>query len=500
VTPPRESPGSRAVAALGFATLVAWGVAPGPSRAASGDGGPPAASSGGASPSPSPERPLTLRAVWDAAPGEVLLGAARAKARAARAKVVSKEGAFDVKLKSKVDWEAVGYYRQLGAEVGVNATTRWRGLRLYGGYRFGRDHPLYKFDKETALGGELLVGAALPLWRGGATDRARTDLAVATLDQEIARLQVAAKRVELRYKAAKAHATWLAAVQRLRVARRLLALAQRQADALTRKVELGATSEAKALDYRLALAERRAKLEAARGKVAKAAAALAVFLPGGRPPSPGRAPSKLPEAVLEPVPSKAVLREVLASRRPDLAVLALVARQLDAEGALAANELAPAVDVYLEGSQGLGGGDKSLTKPELRLGVAFELPLQRRKARGARDAVAAKRAALEGERVWRLTTLQRELDGLLASLAANRAALAQARQALTAAEAMRRAAQARYEAGAEDLFAVYLREKALGKALDARVDAWLALRMDWLKLRALVAQDARAPQAVQATP
>ena len=204
--------------------------------------------------------------------------------------------------------------------------------------------------------------------------------------------------------------------------------------------------------------------------------------------------------MLEPVPAKAALREVLAARRPDLAVLALASRQLDAEGALAANELAPAVDVYVEGSQGLGGGDKSLTKPELRLGVAFALPLQRRKARGARDAVAAKRAALEGERVWRVTTLERELDGLLSSLAANRAALAQAGQALAAAEAMRRAAQARYEAGAEDLFAVYLREKALGKALNARVDAWLALRMDWLKLRARVAQDAQAARAAPGAP
>lgn len=481
---------------LGLLALGAFELAsPGPRPAwgASSPGGGPAAEGPAAqAAAPRGPRAITLAAVWAGDPGALLLEAARAKERAAQAKVLSKEGAFDAKLKSKVDWEAVGYYRPFGAEVGLDAPTRWRGLRFYGGYRLGRDHPLYKYAKETALGGELLAGAALPLWRGGATDRARTDLAVAALDVELARLQVQDKRVALRYKAAKAHADWVAAAHGLRVAQRLLRLAQRQLDALARKAAMGATSKAKTLDYRLALAERRAKLEAKRGKVAKAAAALAVFLPGGVPPAPARAPMELPKPLLEPVRAQETLRDEMLRRRPDLAALDLLARQLDAEAAWAANELAPAIDVYVEGSQGLGGGDKSLTKPELRLGVALELPLQRRKARGARDAAAAKRAALTRERRWRVAALTQELSGLLASLRADEAALGHAQAAVEAAEAMRRAAQARWEAGAEDLFAVYLREKALGKAWEARIDAWRALRMDWIKLRALVAEDARA--------
>ncbi len=97
-------------------------------------------------------------------------------------------GAWDVKVKGKIenyDDDATAWDR---SDVEFSLPTRLYGARIEGGYALGTgDLPSYYGEKKTSKQGELYAALSVPLLRGGWVDPERTQLAVARLEPAITR-------------------------------------------------------------------------------------------------------------------------------------------------------------------------------------------------------------------------------------------------------------------------------------------------------------------------
>ena len=91
--------------------------------------------------------PLTLEEVLAALDDRnPAIGGAKQEFAAAKGEALAADGAFDPKWKTKAEWEAVGYYRNVIVDTSIEQPTRFRGVTLFGGYRIGQGKfPVYDY-------------------------------------------------------------------------------------------------------------------------------------------------------------------------------------------------------------------------------------------------------------------------------------------------------------------------------------------------------------------
>lgn len=416
-----------------------------------------------------------------------LLAAARAERRARAARLEGAHGAFDLSLSASGDVRADGYYDGYAGEVALDQPTRVLGARLFAGYRYGGGaFPSYEGGRLTNDAGEARAGVRIPVLRDRAIDAARG--AVARAEAELAR---ATPEVELEVLAARADAAvaywdWVAAGHRLRIAQRLLDVAERRQVQIARRVEAGAEPRIHVTDNRRLIVERSGAVRAAERDVARAALALSLFLrdESGRPlrPSAARLPDAFPATAPLTVERARTEVERAAALHPSIRRLEHERAALQVDRDLARNALLPALDVRLDASRDFGGARPGIDaagrfaadprgENEVKASVELRLPFQRRDARGR---LGAAEAALE--RLERRLQLERErlvasALAALETLEASHERAVLARENVELAESLWEAERRRLALGASDLIDLTLREAMLASAELELVDA-----------------------------
>lgn len=387
-------------------------------------------------------------------------------------------GAFDLKLKGKVDDIAAGKDLWTRSELGLSTETRLFGLALDGGYAQGiGDFPGYYGDKVTAPPGELSLGASLPLLRGGWVDAERAGLAVASLEGTVAGALRARAGVEVAAGARMAWAKWVAAGRKVAIAVELLRVAEDRDRAIAQRIDAGDLAPLARLDNQRLIFERQAALAEAERDLVGAAASLALFVRGdeGLPRVPEAA--ELPVAPPLPAGVADALEADLArarERRPELVEISTQRQQLAESRRAAVNDLLPAVDVGARVVQPLSDADKQ----EIQVGLRLDTPLQQRKARGKLDEIDAKAGALEQKQAFLGDKIDAEVRKARAALDAARTAAQRLDESAVMAGRLVEAERVRFAAGDTDLLTVWLREQtyadAQKKAVEAWMDAWVA--------------------------
>ena len=211
------------------------------------------------------------------------LEAAEARVVSAEGVRLASEGAFDLTLGTRASGVFFGYYEYGRLDVSLTQPTPLWGTTFFGGWRIGRGFArggipdYYRYD-ETFDGGELRLGAQIPLWRDGPIDARRAALwraehgVVAAAEDRDARLL----RVSLA--ATDAYVRWVAAGRRYAIARDLLRLAEERDGQIAARAAAGAIPPIEHLENRRAVLERRALLVAARRALEQRAIALSLYL------------------------------------------------------------------------------------------------------------------------------------------------------------------------------------------------------------------------------
>jgi outer membrane protein, heavy metal efflux system len=394
----------------------------------------------------------------------------------ASGRLLAARGGFDSKVVLRGLVQPLSYYKHGVVDVRIEQPTPLWGLGVWAGWRLGLgDFPVYDGKMLTAAGGEVRVGATLPLWRGGPIDRTRADIQQAAIRRQRAELEFDAKQLELQAKAAKAYWDWVAAGLGLEIERGLLGIAIERDTGLRRQIELGAIEAITGVDNRRVVLAREARVVGAEREFQAAALELSLYLRDaqGTPVLVGanRLPPAMPTAKLPPIVD--IDAEILAAieRRPDLGASVAGREVAEVEARLAKNQRSPSIDVSAWVSQDLGPGPAPLLPTEVVAAIEIEVPIPMRQARGRLDAARADMRRIDAELRFVRDQIAVEVRDAHSALAAafQRARLAGEQVAL--ARDLARAELRRFTLGAGDLLLVNLRELAAATAEREQVDA-----------------------------
>lgn len=411
-------------------------------------------------------------------------------------------GAFEPIVKADGQALPWGFYRYLQWSARVEQTLPVGGIKVKTGYRQGLGKiPPYYQERATRDGGEVFASIVAPLLHGRSIDGARAKVRKAKLAVEVERLAREAARLAVARDAALAYWKWVAAGQKVRVARDLITIARRRTERIRAQAQNGALPGVAIVDAERVLWARESAALAAQGKFVEARAKLSLYYrdPQRRPifasleqvsniaidaragePGAGRTPEPTGAT------TEAQIGAWLAAgveRLPAMRMLALAERQVRVELELADNQRLPTLDAFAFTARDLGPGDAVPSNTDIGVGVSLSVPVFRRKARGnARTAraelakIAARRRGLR-DRVG--ADVRAGVQAL--ELAGERARLARERQ--RAAETLAEAERTRLVQGASDLLRVDLRELDAASAARAVIDAQFERRRALTELR-----------------
>lgn len=424
-----------------------------------------------------------------------LLGAALFARNVAEGELLAASGEFDLKLKAASENGPTGFYQTYRQSIGL-VQPLYNGSEVFAGYRIGRgDFQPWYLERQTNDGGEFKAGFAVPLARNREIDARRAALWRSNYGRQLVEPEIQAQLIGFVQEASYAYWDWVAAGAKLRIADRVLGLAEERTERIRRQVQEGFLDPPELTDNLRLVAERRAKRAEAARKLQESAVKLSLYHrdAAGVPlvPSPQVLP-EFPEP--QPVNPENVPFDVerALDQRPEIAVLNFVQQQLDVDHAEADNQLLPAVDTVVAASQDVGQptspkNDKG--EFELEASLFVDVPIQRRKARGKMRAVQGKIAQLRSKRLMVEDKIVADVQLAYAGLLAALEQVHQAREAVRLAEDLAQRERRSFELGASDLLKVTLREQYAAESAEKAVDALLIYHRARADYRAALAQD-----------
>ncbi|MEO6953241.1 MAG: TolC family protein [Polyangia bacterium] len=413
--------------------------------------------------------------------------AARADQEAARGELQAAQGGFDPVLHGKAGITPFGYYEYEKLDTWIEAPTPLYGTTFYAGYRLGIGHvPDYYGEYETRSAGEVRAGVAVPLLKGGLTDRRRTGISKALLGIELAGLSVLQQHIEVKRAARQRYWEWVAAGKRLDVAQALLEIAEKRHGVIGQRVERGDLPAVERIDNEKAIAHRRAQQAATLRGVEQAQIELSLFLrdDAGQPVlvDPARAPEMLPDP--SSLPALDDDMHLALERRPEPRKLRLMRAQGELDLRLARNDLLPKLDVSFTISKDLGYGSPTLRPVTGEVGIVLDVPLLFRSARGKVTATNARLLRTQAMLGYARDKVTAELRDAHSALRGAQRRVEATRRELELARELERLERQRFDLGDSTLFFVNQREQATAETALREIDALMDTQ------KAVIAYDA----------
>jgi outer membrane protein TolC len=321
-----------------------------------------------------------------------LLQAVERERGVAAGKLTTAMGAFDTNVAMAGNALAPGTYENYRSDFGLTQQFMTGGISAFGGFRTGfGDFPTYNLGQKTADAGEWRGGLNVPLAKNREIDRARAARTQAQIDVALAEPAIERSRLDSMRSAARAYWNWMGSGERFGASERLVALAVDRDEQLEIKVDRGITAQIERVDNQQNIALRNGLVVQADRAVQQSALDLSLYHrdASGRPLVPTRVRMRPVPQPVKPtleVYERAIARAIAA--RPEFQRLALQRERLLVERKLAANQTLPGIDGQLTGNQDAGFGKSPLSGPNgldrqvLQAAIVFQMPAQRRDARG----------------------------------------------------------------------------------------------------------------------
>jgi len=257
---------------------------------------------------------------------------------------------------------------------------------------------------------------------------------------------------------------WLAAGQRYNVARAVLQVAEQRDGQLREAVRLGQIPAVDVTDNQRAILTRRALLIEAERALQLAAIELSLFYrdASGSPvlPPVDRLPSSFPAPrdVDEQRLNDDI--ELALKRRPEIRRFREQRNQVEVDRKLAQNQLLPNVDVSVSFSSQLGERRVGRGPNDLIAALVFDLPAQRRVAKGRDLAALARIEQFDQRERFARDQVEAEVRDAYSALKTAYERARVLREEVEVARQLEVAERVRFELGEGNLFLVNLREQA----------------------------------------
>ncbi len=417
-----------------------------------------------------------------------LLQAVERERGVASGKLTSAMGAFDTNVNMAGNALSPGTYENYRSDLGLSQQFMFGGMSAFGGFRTGfGDFPTYNLAQKTADAGEFRGGLTMPLARNREIDRARATRAQAQLDVALAEPAIERSRLDFMRSAARAYWAWMGSGERYGAGEQLVDLALERDKQIDLKVQGGVIANIDRIDNQQNIALRNGIVIQADRAMQQAAIDLSLYHrdASGKPLLARR--TRMRPVPMPVQPSVELYEQSLAramGSRPEFQRLALQKEKLVVERRLAANQTLPGIDGQLLGNQDAGYGRSSLSGPNgldrqvLQASLVFQMPAQRRDARGKLQTLDSQLMQLDRQLSYAHDQVRAEVQDAFSML---ERAYEFHKQAFKREELARLVASAEREQlrlGRSDILRVTLREQAKFEAdileITARQEFWRA--------------------------
>jgi outer membrane protein TolC len=335
----------------------------------------------------------------------------------------SARGAFDPKMEAgyvEKTFENKDYYALLDA--GLRVPT-WFGAEVFGGFQNTSGEFLNDADI-TPQEGLLKTGVSVPLGQGLFIDRRRADLRKAQAFQDMAEAERMRLLNDVYFEALTDHLEWIAAYQRLSIARTAVEQAAVRLGGVRGSFRGGDRPAIDTLEALLQVQDRQMRLRDAEVQYRNATLILSNHLWDDVLQPLEIAPSVVPDTIDLRVTAPHANVDTLISRamdeHPKLLELAGKLEQLDVEQRLRSEYLKPRLDLnytfLANGGLVTNGPGTAWNPADRQWGVGFSMPLFLRKERGDLTMAQLRRTEsqldIERERQQIRTTITRRNNEL----------------------------------------------------------------------------------------
>lgn len=383
----------------------------------------------------------------------------------ASADLLVAEGRFDLAMRGGYDGSYFGAYPNDVYRASVEKPLEYNGMTLNGGYQLGEgSFAAYDGKRQTDSAGEFRTGFRAPLLRDRAIDSRRADLYKALIGRRIADLGVDQQRLTIIQMATRRYYDWVAAGRRLEAAGAVLKVAEQRDQQLRDASEIGQIPRIDVTDNQRAILTRRNQVIEARRALELAAIDLSLYYrdANGQPNlvSPSLLPPDFP--ALRDLTEQRLADDVdlALKRRPEVRRFTAQKEQVEVDRKLARNQLLPNIDVAVNYSRNAGDRIIKRGPDELQASLIFDLPLERRQAKGRDLAAAARIRQFDERERFAKDQITAEVQDAYSAVRAAYSRAQVLREELAVARQLEEAERARFQLGDGTLFLVNLREQA----------------------------------------
>lgn len=382
----------------------------------------------------------------------------------ADADFLTAEGRFDLNAKALYDADYFTKYPNQNYALGVDQATRFQGMSYFGGWRLGQgDYASYDGKRETDSAGEYSAGLRMPLLRDRSIDSRRADLYKAGLGRRVAGLGIEQQKLLIIQLATRRYWDWVAAGRRLEVARAILETALHRDQQLKDAFALGQIPRMDVTDNQQAILNRRQNAMAAERGLEQAAIELSLFYrdPSGNPQLPAAAqlPPQFPG--IRDFDAIRLMDDIdlAIKRRPEIQRFSAQRDQVEFDRKLARNQLLPAVDLIVAYTREAGTRQVARGPDELGVTLNFDLPVQRRQAKGRESSALARIEQFDQRERFARDQVVAEVRDAYSALSQAYKQTQVLREQVEVARHLEEAERVRFELGEGTLFVVNLREQ-----------------------------------------
>lgn len=388
------------------------------------------------------------------------------------------EGAFDLQFKSMGTSKPIGFYTNNAADAMFEKPTPLGGTSFFAGYRIGRGtFPVYDGRRQTNDYGEVRAGAIFPLMRNREIDKNRADIKKADIDRKLAELSIQKLKIEVIKEATKRYWKWVATGQEYLVIKDLLSLAKNRQTQIYDRIKLGDIPKIEGTDNDRAILQRESQLVSAERELQKAAIDLSLFLrkPDGSLilPTTDRLPIGFPNTIDYKKLDMDQSIKIAWKYRPELKDYEFKRDKARIDQDMGFNSLKPQVDLMVAGSQDMGPGSVTRSKPELEASIILNVPIQTRRPRGQIGAAEARVAQLDQEYQFSKDKITTEVQDSISEVIASAKRVDVTKNEVELSRKLEVLERERFTLGDSNLLFVNIREQTSAEAAVREIKALL---------------------------
>ena len=406
------------------------------------------------------------------------------------AKLTQTLGAFDLNLKSMAEGYTDGYYDGQAFSAFLEKPLYYMNSKVYTGFRESRGElfPVYSEQLITQDQGEVFAGAMISLLRDRSIDAQRFRKLLAEQDLVQSELFLNEQYIEMQTMAADAYFKWLTNLEKVRVQKELLSLAESRVQNFTTRIRKGDLAKIYGVENEQYILKRKYELNSQEQKLFVSALYLSLFLRDeqGTPiiVKPSN-PSKIKDIKKAKVKSEKDLLKVV--NQQDLKIKALQSQRVQtiADRKMGSNDLLPKLDLKYEISKDQGTPETTLDPLEQKVFLNLEIPIERRVGVGRREAAKAKQQALDFKIGFEREKNQTEVQALLNNLKIFKTNFDLTKREIELADKLREAELVKFNKGASDFILVNFREESLAESKIKNLNAFLDYNLNFVELQRL---------------